>query len=186
LRFSRFLSAAPAFGQVNWTNAAGDNNFANGANWDPVNTPFSTANREYDVNLLGDDRAVLSTNLGSLQRDLRIGDNDGRGEFQIITGGILNVTRNMRLGRGGDGVTGFGIAKVDGASLTVAPSLFVGQSNNAGNLFAPNTGSVTVGSTLNVAHHEAHPELPLDRHQSAARTPKCLPTLLGSNPTPDC
>jgi len=149
--FLTLLSTAPAFGQINWTNDAGDNNFANGLNWDPVNTPFSGSNREYDVNKLGADRAVLSSDLGNLQRDLRIGDNNGQGEFEITAGGILNVTRNMRLGRGGDGVTGFGIATVDGGILAIDNHLFVGQSDNAGNLFTLNAGSVTVGSELNVA-----------------------------------
>lgn len=146
------LLAAPAFGQIVWTNAAANNNFADGANWNPVNTPFSGSNREYDVNLLGADRAVLSTALGNLQRDLRIGDTDGQGELLITTGGSITVTRNMRLGRGGDGFTGFGIATVDGGSLTINNRLFVGQSANTGNVFSLNSGTVSTGDQLNVAH----------------------------------
>jgi hypothetical protein len=140
------LMVAPALGQVNWTNAAADNDLANPANWSPA-TGFTGGNNTWDVNLLGANRAELSSSL-TMQRDLRIGDAGGQGEL-FINGGDLTVTRDMRHGRQG-GATGFGLTTVEG-TLSVGRTLFIGQ-GETNSEFNLHTGSVTVGDSLNVAH----------------------------------
>jgi len=143
------LCTSQAFGQV-WTNAADDNDLANGANWDPF-PGFTAGNNNWDVNLLGTNRAELSSDL-TMQRDLRIGDAGGQGEL-FINGGNLTVTRDMRHGRQG-GATGFGLTTVEG-TLSVGRELFIGQGLTS-SVFNLNSGSVTVGNTLSVAHQQSN------------------------------
>lgn len=140
------LLTAPAIGQVAWTNAASDNDLANPANWSPP-TGFTSGNNSWDVNQLGANRAELSSTL-TMERDLRIGDDGGQGEF-FINGGNLTVTRDMRHGRAGL-ATGYGLTTVEG-TLSIGRTLFIGQGLTS-SVFNLNSGSVTVGDTLNVAH----------------------------------
>lgn len=150
------LCTSQAFGQRIWNNSAADNNFANGANWTGWTGSFAGSDQNWDVNLLGANRAILSTAVGNVQRDLRIGDNGAQGELEITNSGSLTVTRDLRLARAG-GATGQAIMTVNGGSVTVNREIFVGQSDNAGNptVLTLNGGSVTntgVSSILNVAH----------------------------------
>ncbi|MCC5841684.1 MAG: fibronectin type III domain-containing protein [Opitutales bacterium] len=147
------LFVSPAFAATyTWTNALGDNDFANLGNWGGGPTGFETGNHEWDVNLLGADRAVLSSVL-RVERDVRVGDTDTEGELLITTGGHLIVTRNFRTARGGDSITGLGLVTVDGGGqLTSEQDLFFGQSLNSGNTFTLIDGTVRATRDLEVAH----------------------------------
>jgi hypothetical protein len=150
------LSTSQAFGQRTWNNSAADNNFANGANWTGWTGAFTGSDQNWDINLLGANRAILSTAVGNVQRDLRIGDNGAQGELEVTASGSMTVTRDLRLARAG-GATGQAIMTVNGGSVTVNREIFIGQSDNPGNptIFTLNGGSVTntgASSILNVAH----------------------------------
>ena len=56
-----------------------DNDFANGANWTGWTGGFTGSNQNWDINLLGADRAILSSAVGNVQQDVRIGDAGAQG-----------------------------------------------------------------------------------------------------------
>jgi hypothetical protein len=147
------LCTSQAFGQRTWNNSANDNNFANGANWTGWAGGFTGSNQNWDINQLGANRAILSTAVGNVQRDVRVGDAGGQGELEVTATGSMTVTRDLRLARAGTS-TGQAIMTVNGGSVTVNEQIFIGQSNNPGNptIFTLNSGSVSAGTTLNVAH----------------------------------
>jgi hypothetical protein len=135
--------APPAFGQVTWTNSQSDNNFANFGNWNPAPGGFAGIDQNWIINSLGGDRAIISTDIHNLQRDLLVGEElGGRGELAIQSGGSVTVTRLMRLGRRG-GTTGYGDVTVNGGSLTVTQDIFVGQSDRPENIFRLQSGTVS-------------------------------------------
>jgi hypothetical protein len=155
------LGASQAFGQVRlWNNSAADNDFANHANWTGSPGDFTSASTaQWDINLgVGANKAVLSTAIGDVVRDVRIGDAGTQGELEVTATGSMTITRDLRLARSG-AATGQAIMTVNGGSVTVATvlgtgNIFIGQSDNPGNptVFTLNSGSVTTINTLNVAH----------------------------------
>jgi hypothetical protein len=138
--------APPTFGQstFTWSNSPGNNNFADASNWNPVPTSFTVSSTgSWIINSLGGDRAIISTEIVDLQRDLLVGEQlGGRGELAIQSGGSVTVARLMRLGRGG-GTTGYGDVTVNGGSLTVTQDIFVGQSDRPENIFRLQSGTVS-------------------------------------------
>jgi hypothetical protein len=172
---SAVVCTTPALGQ-NWTNATGNQNFADFGNWSGGLSSFTGSNRTWTIDFLGADRAELFTAVGDVQRDLFLGVNPvGKGELFVGTNGSMTITRNLRVGEtGGEGTMtieggtvgvigemrlgrqggtdGFGIVTINGGSLNVGQDLFTGQSDRAQNVFTLNSGTVTVGGILNVAH----------------------------------
>lgn len=155
------FSSSQVFGQIRvWNNSAADNDFANHANWTGSPGDFiSLSTAQWDINLgVGANKAVLSTDIGNVVRDVRIGDAGTQGELEVTATGSMTITRDLRLARSG-AATGQAIMTVNGGSVTVATvvgtgNIFIGQSDNPGNptVLTLNSGSVTTINTLNVAH----------------------------------
>jgi len=136
------MITSPAFGQRTWTNSEGDNDFESFENWTPLPTAFTGSDQIWIINSLDSDRAIISSAIGNVQRDLFVGEAGGQGELVIQTGGSVTVTRNMRLGRSGS-ATGEAYVTVDGGSLTVSNDIFIGQSDLKDNIFRLQSGSVS-------------------------------------------
>jgi hypothetical protein len=172
------LESGQAIGQTYlWENSQNDNDFSNLQNWSGSPPGFTGSNATWRIDAVGADRAEANSAIGNVQQDLLIGvTNVGKGELAIgatgnmsvtrdlsvgdaggegtltVNSGVLNVGRNMRLGRQG-GTDGFGIVSVDGGGIiTIGTNLFIGQSNRTQNVFTLSDGSVQVAGTLNVAH----------------------------------
>ncbi len=137
-----------------WTNALGNNDFANWANWVLDNTTenptsWTAASQNWQVNLAGEDRAVLGPgqSVVGLDRNVLVGDAESApvgsvGEL-LIDGGTLAITRNVRIGR--DNGPGSGMVTVDGGGrLELGYGLYIGQSANAGSSFNLIDGIVEV------------------------------------------
>jgi hypothetical protein len=168
-----FASASPAFGQRTWTNSQADNNFATLSNWTPVPTGFSGTNLVWNVNETGTNRAIVSSVVGNVQRDLFVGGTDAgvQGELVVGTGGSLTVTRTLELRRGSLDLSGNGVVTVTGnadvatisGTITIADTAGLSGGNNVRLANADNSvgilsissGTVTAASTLGFAQGNA-------------------------------
>jgi hypothetical protein len=147
------LAATPAIAEQ-WTNALGNNDFTNWANWvldGTADNPASwaAASQNWQVNLAGPDKAILGPGQSAtgLDRNVLVGDAESSpvgstGEL-LIDGGMLGINRSMRIGR--DTVTGYGTVTVDGGgTVDIGYGLYLGQSANAGSTFELIDGTVDV------------------------------------------
>jgi hypothetical protein len=166
------LAAAPAYAEQ-WTNDLDDNDFVNWGNWVLDNTTtnptsWNASTNNWQVNLSGDDKAVIGPGQSAtgLNRNVLVGDAesgfggpDGQVGELLVDGGALGVNRNLRLGR--DTVTGSGTVTVTGGgTVDIGYGLYVGQTANAGSTFNLIDGVVDVTTNsgrsdgLSVGHRE--------------------------------
>jgi hypothetical protein len=166
------LAAAPAYAEQ-WTNDLDDNDFVNWGNWVLDNTTtnptsWNASTNNWQVNLSGDDKAVIGPGQSAtgLNRNVLVGDAesgfggpDGQVGELLVDGGALGISRNLRLGR--DTVTGSGTVTVTGGgTVDIGYGLYVGQTANAGSTFNLIDGVVDVTTNsgrsdgLSVGHRE--------------------------------
>jgi hypothetical protein len=145
------LTAVPAFGNQLWTNAAGDNDWRNPANWSGTGTSWK-------VSLDGTNRAII--NAGdplSLNRNVNIGDAEagGNGEL-VINGGTISFERYLRIGAD-PGLTG--TVTMTNGTINAGRALNIGQSGATG-IFNFSGGTINAnidrdGDTMTVGDSDA-------------------------------
>lgn len=108
----------PAFGHYLWTNAAGDNDFANMANW-------SDSGNTWIVALDGDNRAIIGPGHElTLTRNFAIGRNEGGDGELEINGSIVSFERVFRIGAAPDRT---GTVTMTDGILNAGRSINIGQ-----------------------------------------------------------
>jgi hypothetical protein len=152
------LVSQAALAQARWTNAAGDNDFANPSNWDTGVVP-TRGTGQVRIVLDGSDRAIVDANDEIVTDRVMVGYPSGPARLDM-TGGRLTSSqqRTMQVGHGATGTLnisggeadtgkalivglngGHGTVNITGGGLTLrraenSKSLFVGHNGGTGTL----------------------------------------------------
>jgi len=108
------MVAAPAFAEINWTNANANNDFNDLGNWSPA--PGSLNGQDCYINGLSDaNKAEISYTLSGNPDDLYVGVEDANTGELLISGGNNTITNRLRVGR----LNGTGIVTITDGTLNV-------------------------------------------------------------------
>ena len=108
------MVAAPAFAEINWTNANANNDFNDLGNWSPA--PGSLNGQDCYINGLSDaNKAEISYTLSGNPDDLYVGVEDANMGELLISGGNNTITNRWRVGR----LNGTGIVTITDGTFNV-------------------------------------------------------------------
>lgn len=126
-----------------FNNTAGDNNFANAANWSGTPAGSDTLH----INVSSPNHAVLSSGIAYIPQTVSLGNVSGQaGEMRTVSGGDLSVNSHLYVGNAGSGVL-----TMDGGALrTVLYDVKLGAAAGSSGIMTISGGSVTAARHFNV------------------------------------
>lgn len=125
-----------------FSHAAGDNDFANAANWSGTPAGSDTLH----INVSNPNHAVLSSGIAYIPQTVSLGNVSGQaGEMRTVSGGDLSVNSHFYVGNAGSGVL-----TMDGGALrTVLYDVKLGAAAGSSGIMTMSGGSVTAARHFN-------------------------------------
>lgn len=120
---------------LNWTNALGDNEFSENANWDGDLAEGATP----WIGLAGDDKAILTEDFYEFNR-MHVGQSGSAGALEINSGGFRTAASNITMSVGRDG--GNGLVNQYGGNVVLDGSVELGTNGDGTGTYNLNGGEM--------------------------------------------